>query len=81
MVKTQILVNSRSSSATTSSKSAAGYWCHAAPLQGSSLPRMVNQDSPHQLGSDSKELGAVPPVGPLLIYKFDVGFLHKGRGL
>ena len=40
-----------------------------------------HQDSPHQLGSDSKELGAVPPVGPLLIYKFDVGFLHKGRGL
>jgi hypothetical protein len=42
---------------------------------------MVDQDSPHQLRRDAKELRAVLPADALLIDELEIGFVHETRGL
>jgi hypothetical protein len=42
---------------------------------------MINQDSPHQLGRDAKEVSAILPTHLLLVYQPYVGLVDERRGL
>lgn len=55
-----------------------GHRPHAATAFGSrARPRVIDQDSPHQLRGDAKELRAVLPVRAVLIDQFQIGLVHE----
>jgi len=44
-------------------------------------PCVVNQNSPHELGGNGKEMGAILPAHALVIDEPQVGFVNQSRGL
>jgi hypothetical protein len=44
-------------------------------------PCVVNQDRPHSLCGDAKEVGSALPFNVLLPYKSDIGLMDQGRCL
>jgi hypothetical protein len=53
----------------------------ARALRRLAFTRMVDQDSPHDLRRDAKELGAVEPRHALLSLQADVSLVHECRRL
>jgi hypothetical protein len=42
---------------------------------------MVDQNAPHQLGSNPIELSAALPMGRMLANQFEISFMNQGSGL
>ena len=48
----------------------------ATTLEGMFRPVMINQDATHQVGSQTEEVGTIPPLDAILIDQTEISLMH-----